>query len=132
MKASMRLLAGVCLAVFLSGGAAQADPQYKVYFDRQIHNLTASADDVVAAAVQKAIASNAVQIDLVGHADTAEKGAKALSLARAKAVKAALLRHKLPKSVKITVKGVGATQPDFPTPPNTSEPLDRYVSVTIN
>jgi outer membrane protein OmpA-like peptidoglycan-associated protein len=128
----MRLLAGVGLAVLLSGGAAHAEGQFKVYFNRQIPHLTESADDVVAAAVQQAIASNAAQIDLVGHTDTAEKGAKALSLARAKAVKAALLRHKLPRSVKITIKGVGATRPDFPTPPNTSEPLNREVTVTIN
>ncbi len=124
------------IALLLVWGAlpalAQSSPQYRVYFDFQIKNLTSTADDVAAQAVRDALAQNATQIELVGHADTAEKKATALSLARAKAVKASLLRHHLPKGVKVSVAGVGTADPFVSTGPGAREPLNRFVAVAIH
>jgi outer membrane protein OmpA-like peptidoglycan-associated protein len=124
-------LALVCLCVW--GAAAYAQQaNYRVYFDFQVKNLTQTADEVAARAVQDAGAQNATEIDLVGHADTAEKKGMALSLARAKAVKAALLSHGLSKAIKVTIKGVGASDPFAPTGPNVREPLNRFVAVAFH
>jgi OmpA-OmpF porin, OOP family len=133
----MKMVRGIVLAVlgvfaFASPVAAQSGPQFRVYFDFQIKNLTAAADDTVAAAEQQAVAAGATQIDLVGNADTLEKHPGPLSLARAKAVKAALLRHGLPKSVKVTVKGDGTAHPFVPTGPGTREPMNRFVAVSFH
>ena len=133
MNTYVRLLAGVGLSIALCLAASGASATgLKIYFSKNVKDLTSEGAEVVTAIVQQAVAGNATQIVIVGHTDTAERNAKALSLARAKAVKAELLRQKLPKTVKISLSGVGATQPDYPIPPKTSEPLDRFVSVTFN
>lgn len=133
MNSSLRVLAGACLsAVLCLSASAASAAQLKIYFSREMKDLTAEGAQVVTAVVEQSVAANATEIVIVGHTDTAEHKAMALSLARAKAVRAELLRQKLPKTIKITISGVGATQPDFPIPPKTSEPLDRVVSVTFN
>jgi outer membrane protein OmpA-like peptidoglycan-associated protein len=120
-------LAAAVLSLWTTAAGAET---FKIYFERSIGLLTASAEDAAAAIAERAAADHPATITLVGHSDTADKNGKALSLKRAKSVKAALLRHHLPADIKIVVKGVGSTQPAFATGPNVSEPLNRFVEVT--
>ena len=68
---------------------------------------------------------------IVGHCDTSEPDAAKLSLARAAAVLNEVLKANVPAKVSFTVVGVGTEDPNQKTGPNTSEPRNRYNSVTI-
>jgi outer membrane protein OmpA-like peptidoglycan-associated protein len=109
----------------------QDNAGFRIYFNTKSSVLTEPAENliqpVLAAINQKQVTS----ILLVGNTDTAEPKAMALSLARANAVKSALIQHGLPATVTVTTKGVGATEPAVPTGKHQSEPLDRSVSITF-
>ena len=104
--------------------------RYMIFFDYQVPNMTRAAQLVAELALLKAIASGATEIQIVGHADTAERGPLTLSFARAKAVRDYLVQDGLPASVHVRMSGAGTTDPLVATGPHTREPQDRFVVVT--
>ncbi|HVY32870.1 MAG TPA: OmpA family protein [Caulobacteraceae bacterium] len=104
---------------------------YQIYFDFEISNLTRTAQDVADAAALNAAFAGARTVRLVGHADTAEDDLPGISQARALAVKAEMVRMGVSKATDFTAEGVGSNEPAFPVGPGVREPLDRFVSVTV-
>jgi outer membrane protein OmpA-like peptidoglycan-associated protein len=122
------LIFGVAM---FSGAAVQAQVEsktYTIFFTSQAANVTTEADEVLVLASNYAL-QGAKGIDIMGHADTAEKAPSKLSLLRAKNVAEALHRHGLPKSVVVVTKGVGTAELAVPTGHST---LNRTVTIVIH
>jgi len=75
--------------------------------------------------------AEATQIELVGHADTAEKTPNEISSQRATAVRNELARLGLSGKVTVYISGVGAAKPVVRTKADVREPLNRYVSISF-
>ncbi len=106
------------------------DRRFLIFFDYQVPNMTRAAQLVADMALLKAIDSGATEIEIVGHADTAEKGPLALSFARARTVGQFLAGQGLAASVHVRMSGAGTADPLVPTGAHEREPQDRFVVVT--
>ena len=111
------------------GAPPAQSPPVLIFFDSQSSALTSAAKAIVPAIKDRIGKSS--RIAIVGHCDTSETDAGALSLARAEEVKKSLVALGAPKGAAITVAGNGATEPLAPTGPHVSDPRNRYVSITI-
>jgi len=115
--------------------AVQAAPIAKnfiVFFDFNKADITPEANRIITQAVAAAKSSNATTVSLVGHTDAAgsDKYNLALSLKRANAVKAALVKQGIPTNA-ISVLGKGKSEPLVPTKDGVREPQNRRVQILL-
>jgi outer membrane protein OmpA-like peptidoglycan-associated protein/outer membrane protein W len=103
---------------------------YLVFFDWDKADLTAEAKQIIATAADNAKKGNISRIRATGHADRSgpEKYNMRLSMRRAQAVKAELVRLGIPeKDIALVAKG--ETEPLVPTPDGVREPQNRRVEI---
>ncbi len=114
------------------GQPAMAKKNFIVFFDFDKSNITSEGQKTVNDAAATAKAGNAAQVTLTGHTDRSgsEQYNLALSLRRAEAVKAALIKQGVPASL-IVVIGKGESQPLVPTADGVREPQNRRVEIVI-
>lgn len=127
-----RAVAGIAgfLLVRSAGKAALAAPQtFIIFFDKNSADVSASAKPIVAAI--KGLIKPTSRATIVGHCDTSESEPDKLSLARANAVLAALKALAPPAAATLSASGKGTAEPQKQTGPNESEPVNRYVSITV-
>jgi outer membrane protein OmpA-like peptidoglycan-associated protein len=110
---------------------ANGERVFMVFFDFEVRNMTAQAEEVAEAAAFSATLTHPANIDLVAHADAAEKHPLAVAEGRALAVKAYLIKHGVP-ATRISIRNAGTTDPLVPDPPGVREPQDRRVTMTIH
>ena len=105
---------------------------YLVFFDFDRADLNERARQIIAEAAAAAARVQLTRIEVEGHTDAAGTAAynQALSLRRAQAVKAELVRDGVAES-DIAVKGLGETQPLVPTAPGAREPQNRRVEIIL-
>jgi len=105
---------------------------YLVFFDFDKSNITPEAEKIIEQAAANAKSSKATSISLTGHTDAAgsEKYNMALSLRRANAVKAALVKLGIPDS-EISVVGKGKSDPLVATKDGVREPQNRRVQILL-
>jgi outer membrane protein OmpA-like peptidoglycan-associated protein len=105
---------------------------YLVFFDFDKSNITPEAQKIIEQAATNAKSSKATSIALTGHTDAAgsEKYNMALSLRRANAVKAALVKLGIPDN-EISVVGKGKSDPLVPTADGVREPQNRRVQILL-
>jgi outer membrane protein OmpA-like peptidoglycan-associated protein len=109
-----------------------AKKNFIVFFDFDKSTITAEAQKTINQAADAAKAGQASQVTLTGHTDRSgsEQYNMALSLRRAEAVKASLIRLGVPASL-IVVVGKGESQPLVPTADGVREPQNRRVEIVI-
>ncbi len=112
---------------------------YLVFFDWDSATMSQRGREIVAEAAQNATHVQVTRIEVDGYADNsaAHPGPRgrrynqALSLRRARSVKAELIRDGVPVST-IDVDGYGETKPLVPTGPDTREPQNRRVEIILH
>jgi len=105
---------------------------YLVFFDWDKATLTARARQIVHAAAAASTQAGTTRIAVNGYTDasgTAQYN-QALSLRRADAVAAELVRDGVPKSA-IVIRGFGQTHQLVPTGPGVREPQNRRVEIIL-
>jgi outer membrane protein OmpA-like peptidoglycan-associated protein len=112
--------------------AAPIAKSFQVFFDFDKSNITADAARIIMQAAAAAKANNSTTITCVGHTDTVgtDKYNMALSLRRANAVKAALIKQGIPAS-EIEVVGKGKSDLLVPTADGVREPQNRRVQIVL-
>jgi OOP family OmpA-OmpF porin len=112
----------------------EVQPQrtYLVFFDWDRADLTARARQVVAEAAAASTRVQTTRIEVQGNADRSGTPAynQGLSVRRARAVAAELVRGGVPQSA-ITVQGFGDTRPLVPTAAGVREPQNRRVEIIL-
>jgi hypothetical protein len=113
--------------------AAPPPPQtFMVFFDLDSANLNATSQNVVkqTAAAFKSTGGNS--ISATGHTDRSGSPDynQALSVRRANAVKAALVREGVPDSA-VSTSGLGESRPLVPTEDGVREPQNRRVEIAL-
>ena len=105
---------------------------YLVFFDFDKSDITPEARGIINQAASNAKTSNATSIKLTGHTDASgsEKYNMALSLRRANAVKAELVKLGVPAG-EIEVIGKGKSEPLVPTKDGVREPQNRRVQILL-
>jgi OmpA-OmpF porin, OOP family len=105
---------------------------FLVFFDFDRSNITQEADRVIREAAGNAKRGSVSRINVTGHADRSgpDRYNMALSMRRADAVKAVLIREGVPAD-QITVVGRGETQPLVPTADGVREPQNRRVEIVL-
>lgn len=119
--------------------AAQAAPapaparSYLVFFDWDKATLSERARQIIRAAAQNSTHVQYTRIEVNGHTDTSgtPQYNMALSIRRAKAVAAELVRDGVPKSA-ISIRGYGETHLLVSTGPGVREPQNRRVEIVIH
>ncbi len=111
---------------------AQAARSYLVFFDWDKATLTDRARQIVKEAAENSTKVQYTRIEANGYTDTS--GSKTynqgLSVRRAQAVAAELVKNGVPRNV-ITTTGFGDTKLLVPTGPNAREPQNRRVEIVI-
>ncbi|MBN9540724.1 MAG: OmpA family protein [Reyranella sp.] len=112
--------------------AAVAPPSFLVFFDWDRSNLSAQALNTVQQAATTFKTRSSARITATGHTDTSgsEQYNMALSLRRANAVKAALVKEGVPDGA-ISVVGRGEQGLLVQTGDNVREPQNRRVEIVI-
>jgi outer membrane protein OmpA-like peptidoglycan-associated protein len=105
--------------------------RFLLFFDFEIPNMTMAASENAELALLKVIATDASEIDIVGHSDTAEAHSLALSLERAKTVATFMSKRGLPGSVRVHLSGSGTADQLVKTGPHDREPQNRFVIITL-
>jgi outer membrane protein OmpA-like peptidoglycan-associated protein len=105
---------------------------YLVFFDWDRADLTARARQIVAEAAASSTRVQTTRIEVQGNADRSGTPAynQGLSLRRARAVAAELVRNGVPQA-GITVQGFGDTRPLVPTQAGVREPQNRRVEIIL-
>jgi outer membrane protein OmpA-like peptidoglycan-associated protein len=105
---------------------------FLVFFDFDKSNITTEADRVIREAAANAKRGSVSRVNVTGHADRAgtEKYNMALSMRRADAVKAVLVREGIPAN-QIAVVAKGESQPLVPTADGVREPQNRRVEIVL-
>jgi outer membrane protein OmpA-like peptidoglycan-associated protein len=105
---------------------------FLVFFDFDRSNITTEADRVIREAAANAKRGSVSRINVTGHADRAGPDAynMALSMRRADAVKAVLVREGVPAN-QIAVVARGEAQPLVPTADGVREPQNRRVEIVL-
>jgi OmpA-OmpF porin, OOP family len=113
--------------------AAPIAKNFLVFFDFDKANITPEAQKIIEQAANTAKTSNSTAIHLTGHTDTVgtAKYNQALSLRRADAVKASLVKLGVPAN-EISVVGKGKTDLLVPTKDGVREPQNRRVQIVID
>ncbi|MGE4281833.1 MAG: OmpA family protein [Magnetospirillum sp.] len=103
-----------------------------VFFDFNKSDITPEAAKIITQAVDTAKKGGSTRVDLTGHADRSgpDKYNMALSLKRANAVKAAMVKQGVPAD-QISVVGKGETAPLVQTPDGVREPQNRRVEIVL-
>ncbi len=111
---------------------AKAIKTMLIFFDFGQTNLPPSAGGLVDTVASIFKETGATSVELVGHTDTALAPplSAEMSLARAVAVKAALVSKGIPAAA-ITARGDGKARLLVPTPDGTKEPQNRRVEVQL-
>ncbi len=109
-----------------------AKKSFIVFFDFDKSNITAEGQKTINDAVAAAKAGGSSQVTLTGHTDRSgsEQYNLALSLRRAEAVKANMIKQGVPASA-IVVIGKGESQNLVPTADGVREPQNRRVEIVI-
>ena len=112
--------------------AMQPARSYLVFFDWDKATLTDRARQIIAQAADASFHTQVTRIEVNGYTDTsgAPKYNQALSVRRAEAVTAELVRHGVPRG-EITVQGFGETHLLVPTGPGVREPQNRRVEIIL-
>ena len=112
--------------------AAAMSRSYLVFFDWDKSNLTERARGIVRDAAANSAKVSYTKIDVTGNADTSgtPQYNKGLSLRRAQAVAAELVKDGVPKNA-IAITAAGDTNPLVPTGPGVREPQNRRVEIVI-
>lgn len=110
---------------------------YLVFFDWNSAGLTDRARTIISTAVRNSASAQYTRIEVNGHADASGQQTpagraynQALSLERAKAVQAELVRDGIASGM-IDVHAYGATKPLIATAPGMREPQNRRVEIII-
>ncbi len=131
---SVRLLgAALALAMMFPAQAVARDRTvFTVYFEWDSSVLNASAFEVVKVAAPKAKACEYNGLRIVGHADTSrtEEESSALGMARARAVRDALVKLGMADSA-ISVATHGELDLARPTRDGVREPLNRRAEIIV-
>jgi outer membrane protein OmpA-like peptidoglycan-associated protein len=118
--------------------AAQAVPapaparSYLVFFDWDKATLTDRARQIIKDAADNSTRVQYTRLEVNGYTDTSgtHQYNQGLSLRRARAVQAELVRDGVPQNA-ITIQGFGDTQLLVPTGPGVREPQNRRVEIII-
>ncbi len=112
--------------------AAQAARSYLVFFDWDKATLTDRARQIIKEAADNSRTVQYTRIEVNGYTDTSgsPKYNMGLSIRRAQAVAAELVRNGVPRNA-ITAQGFGETNLLVPTGPNVREPQNRRVEIII-
>ncbi|HIJ38656.1 MAG TPA: OmpA family protein [Rhodospirillaceae bacterium] len=112
--------------------AAPIAKNFMVFFDFDKTAITADAAKIIMAAAEQAKTSKATAIHLTGHTDAAGTAPynQALSLHRAEAVKAALVKLGIP-AAEISVVGKGKGEQLVQTKDGVREPQNRRVQIVL-
>jgi len=107
-----------------------------VFFDFDSDEITATASQVIDAAVDRIRVTDNPRLDIIGHTDTVGPRAynERLSMDRAEAVKEALMDHDLgqpAQSINIDMRGLGETDLLVKTDNGVREPSNRRVEIKI-
>ncbi|MEA4838213.1 MAG: OmpA family protein [Rhodospirillaceae bacterium] len=105
---------------------------YQVFFDFDRSTITPEAKRIIEQAAVSAKGPDVTHINLIGHTDSAGPDAynMALSLRRANAVKAELVKLGIPAN-EISVVGKGKADPLVPTADGVREPQNRRVQINL-
>ncbi len=105
---------------------------YLVFFDWDRADLTDRARQIIAEAATASTRVQTTRIEVQGNADRSGSPAynQGLSLRRARAVAAELVRHGVPQS-EIAVQGFGDTRPLVQTAAGVREPQNRRVEIIL-
>jgi OOP family OmpA-OmpF porin len=120
------------LAVDASKPMEVKDAVYLVFFDFDKSGILPAGDNVLQAAVDEIKGRNLTAVNVTGHADAAGPKTynKRLSLKRANAVKAALVKMGVdPKMIRVDHKGEDELM--VATPDGVREPANRRASITF-
>jgi len=112
--------------------APAAARSYLIFFDWDKAVLTDRARQIVKEAADNSTRVQYTRIEVNGYTDTSgtPQYNQGLSLRRARAVQAELVRDGVPQNA-ITIKGFGDTQLLVPTGPGVREPQNRRVEIVI-
>ena len=112
--------------------AVAASRSYLVFFDWDRADLTDRARQIVAEAAAASTRVQTTRIEVQGNADRSGTPAynQGLSLRRARAVAAELIRRGVPQA-EIAVQGFGDTRPLVPTQAGAREPQNRRVEIIL-
>ncbi len=110
----------------------EASRSYLVFFDWDRADLTNRARQIVAEAAAVSTRVQTTRIEVQGNADRSGTPAynQGLSLRRARAVAAELVRRGVPQA-EIAVQGFGDTRPLVPTQAGVREPQNRRVEIIL-
>jgi OOP family OmpA-OmpF porin len=129
-RRALQAIGGVVVAQNLVG-SAQAKPEgFNVFFDFGKRELSPSAMPLIDA-IRSTVKSKA-RVTIAGHCDTAESEPGKLGLTRAVEVLKALAEPGLPAGVQFTVLNNVAANQMVKTGPNTKEPQNRRVVITVD
>lgn len=128
----MKVLGTIVAMVAVIATPASAN-EFVDYFDHGRSELSPQGYTMVRWVVQYAQSGHPTRVIIVGHMDTAEAAefSDELSRRRAQTVASELVMLGIDPTL-IEIEGRGASALARPTPPNTSEPLNRRVTVGIN
>lgn len=120
------------VAAPLAPAPAPISRSYLVFFDWDKYNLTDRARQIVAEAAANSTKVQYTKIEVNGYTDTSgtPKYNMGLSIRRAQAVAAELVKNGVPKT-SIAIQGFGETNLLVPTGPNVREPQNRRVEIII-
>ena len=105
---------------------------YLVFFDWNRADLTDRARQIIAEAATGRNTVRSTRIEVSGHADTSGSAAynQTLSMRRAEAVAAELVRRGVPRS-EMVIQAFGETRPLVATGDNVREPQNRRVEIVL-